>query len=174
MTSPVQRHPRVRSLWIALVALGLLSARPENPPEDRVRRELMDADRAFAAAARARGLDGWMEYMTADAARLPKLGAKAVRGKEAIRKADKAIFSDPKRQLVWEPTEAGAFADGRHGFTTGKYRVIQKEPGGKEKVVGSGAYLTWWRKERDGKWRVILDTGNPDPPAAATKPRSGS
>lgn len=125
----------------------------------------MDADRQFAAAAKARGLDGWMEFMADDAVRLQRLGGKAVQGKAAVRKVDAAIFADPTRQLVWEPTEAGAFADGRHGFTTGNYRVLKRGKDSKEEVVGRGSYLTWWRKEPGGAWRVILDTGTQEPPA---------
>jgi hypothetical protein len=35
---------------------------------------LKDADRSFAAAAKAKGLDGWMEFMADDAVRLANLG----------------------------------------------------------------------------------------------------
>ena len=128
-----------------------------------VREQLMEADRKFAAAATAKGLDGWMAWMADDAVRLPKLGGKAVAGKDAVRKNDAALFADPKRQLLWEPAEAGAFEGGNLGFTTGTYRVVRKTDAGEE-VVGRGTYLTWWRKSAGGSWRVILDTGTPDPP----------
>lgn len=168
----------MRATWLAvalvsvlLVGLGALAAKEAKDREaEKARAELMDADRAFAAAAKARGIDGWMEFMTADAARLPRLGAEAVRGAEAIRKADTPLFADPKRRLTWEPKDAGLFADGRHGFTTGNYRVLRTRDDGSEEVAGRGSYVTWWRKEPSGKWRVILDTGAPEPPAAPKQP----
>jgi uncharacterized protein (TIGR02246 family) len=168
-------------LLVGLTLLGVLCATPyarrvarsaEGVRRDQsAREELLAADRAFAAAAAARGLDGWMSVMAPDAVRLPRLGQPAVTGADAIRRADAALFADPTRRLVWEPTEAGPFADGRHGFTTGRYKVLRR-PGtrdagaGEDQVVASGSYLTWWRKEADGRWLVILDTGTPDPPAA--------
>jgi uncharacterized protein (TIGR02246 family) len=126
-------------------------------------RELVEADRAFAAAARARGVEGWMEFMAPDAVRLPRLGGTPIRGRDAIRLADAAIFADPARRLTWEPTEAGVFEDGRHGFTAGRYAVLERQADGRERTAFSGSYLTWWRKGPDGRWRVVLDTGAADP-----------
>ena len=34
---------------------------------------------------------------------------------------------------------------------------------GKEKVLSQGGYATWLRKESAGRWKVIIDTGSPDP-----------
>src|SRR5262245_61515904 len=117
---------RARLLLVGLLTLGLSPvALSDTAGRDKVRSELMEADRKFAAAAKARGLRGWMEFMAEDAVRLQKLGGTAVRGRAAIRKADAALFADATRQLLWEPSEAGAFADGRHGFTTGRYRVVK-------------------------------------------------
>jgi ketosteroid isomerase-like protein len=125
----------------------------------------MAADRAFAVAARERGLDGWMEWMAPDAARLPRMGAAGIRGLAEIRAADAALFAVAGTRLAWEPTEGGLYADGLHGFTTGRYEVLQRRPDGSEQAVARGAYVTFWRREADGAWRVILDTGAPDPPA---------
>jgi ketosteroid isomerase-like protein len=127
---------------------------------------LKDADRKFAAAAGEKGLDGWMGFMAEDAVRVRKMGEKAAVGRAAVRKVDAAIFADPTKRLVWEPTDAGLFADGKTGYTTGRSQVVTTGADGKEQVVWSGAYLTWWRKEADGSWKVILDTGVSDPPAA--------
>ena len=33
-------------------------------------------------------------------------------------------------------------------------------------VLTSGRYITMWRKEPDGKWKVVLDAGANEPPAA--------
>jgi ketosteroid isomerase-like protein len=123
---------------------------------------LMDADRAFAKAAAEKRLDGWMSFMADDAARAPRIGAKITAGREAVRKLDAALFANPKVKLVWEPTDAHAFADGKSGVTTGRYRVLATGEDGRETESGTGAYVTWWRKETDGSWKVIFDTGTPD------------
>lgn len=147
-------------LWVS----GCAAVPEDGEDSTKLREELMQADRAFGAAARERGLDGWMEFMANDATRLPGLGEAPIKGTDAIRKADAPLFADRSRVLLWEPAHAGIFQDSAHGFTTGKYRMVQKTEGKEDRVLRTGSYITWWRKEKDGKWRVILDTGAPDPP----------
>jgi ketosteroid isomerase-like protein len=135
----------------------------ERSTADDAKKQLMDADRAFAKEAAAKGLDGWMSVMADDAVRIQPLGGKAFRGKAAVRELDQAIFADPKKQLVWEPTDGGAFADGKHGFTTGISKFIERTADGKESILSTGRYVTWWRKDDQGVWKVILDTGVSEP-----------
>jgi ketosteroid isomerase-like protein len=122
--------------------------------------QLLEADRRFAAAVAEDGLAGWLAAMAEDAVRLPELGEAGVQGKAAIAELDRPLFAATDRRLVWEPTDAGLFADGRHGYTTGRYRVLQ-EVEGAEVELSAGAYATWWRREGE-TWRVIFDTGAPD------------
>ena len=137
---------------------------------------LMDADRAFAESTARDRLDGWMHFFADDAVKFTFKGPLA-RGKEAVRAVDAPTFENPAVSLVWEPTDAGLFADGNTGFTRGDYRVLVKDDTGKAQVASSGNYLTMWRL--DGKdWKVILDTGQPDPQpddeaAAHSEPDSG-
>ena len=131
------------------------------PPAD-VRAEVMAADRAFYKAAAEKGLDGWMSFMADDAVRIAPLGTKAHVGTAAVRKLDTELFADPAVKLVWEPTDGGAFADQRCGWTTGRAKMVARTDAGGEEVRWSGAYVTWWRKDAAG-WRVILDTGAADP-----------
>lgn len=135
-------------------------------PGGDVREELLAADRAFYAATRDRGLEGWLEVLSDDAVRMPQVGAAAVRGRGAIRALDVALFVDPAVELRWDPTDAGAFSGDDHGFTTGRFEVVRIAAEG-ETTVGTGSYVTWWRRAPDGSWQVILDTGTSDPPAAA-------
>ena len=165
------RVGRAAGVVLALLALADGASVPAARAQDGEagRAEVMAADRAFAAAARERGLDGWMEWMAADAARLPRMGAAGIRGLDAIRASDAGIFADPSLRLAWEPTDGGVFSDARLGFTTGRYQLLQKATDGRESAVAQGAYVTFWRREADGRWRVILDTGAPDPPPAGSR-----
>ena len=119
---------------------------------------LMDADRAFAKATAERRIEGWMEFFADDAVRVTPLGGKAFAGREAIRELDGKMFADPALKLVWAPTDAGAFADGKTGFTTGKGKIYHQKDGGEDELLMEVAYLTMWRKDGD-KWKVLLDTG---------------
>ena len=123
--------------------------------------QVMDADRTFAAATAARGLDGWMSFFAPEAVALARM-ADPARGAAAIRARDSANFANPAVRLTWTPTDAGAFADGRTAWTVGRYELRRRAADGSESVAGTGRYITLWRREPDGRWLVTLDTGAPD------------
>jgi ketosteroid isomerase-like protein len=142
----------MRILLVATVAASF--AFGGRSDKESMKAALMNADRAFAKATAERRLDGWMEFYTEDAVRITPLGGKATIGRKAIRELDKNLFADADTRLIWEPTDGGAYPDGRIGFTTGKAKILTKD----DNVMFEGAYVTLWRKEADG-WKVILDTG---------------
>ena len=144
------------------LVLGCVRATASAPtPAGDLAAQLMAADRAFAAATAARGLDGWMEYIAPDAVRLGRM-QDPVRGFAAIRVSDAAIFADPALRLTWDPTDAGAF-DGTHGWTVGRSQTHRRAADGSDQVVRTGRYVTIWRRAGDGRWLVVLDTGASDP-----------
>ena len=65
--------------------------------------------------------------------------------------------------LTWEPAYAEISADGTLGYTTGPWTYEGGE--GAEQVRIHGHYVSVWRIQPDGAWKVILDIGNtyPDP-----------
>ena len=154
--------PRIVHVFAALALAGCSARVPAPPAPAAARAALMAADRAFAAETAARGLDGWMEYYAPDAARL-YMGGTAVRGHAAIRAFDADLFADPAVGLRWAPTDAGTFADGRHGFTTGRSALVRLG-GAAPDTLRTGTYVSLWRLDADGRWRVLLDTGALDPP----------
>src|SRR5689334_20260277 len=59
-------------------------------------------------------------------------------------------------QLNWAPEFADIAAAGDLGYTTGPYevrRTAQDEP------VAFGHYVTLWRKQPNGEWKVVIDNG---------------
>ncbi|MFO0849434.1 MAG: DUF4440 domain-containing protein [Gemmataceae bacterium] len=156
---------RFAAVALALAA-GWAVARSDRSPDAArpdLKAELMAADRAFAKVTAEKGLDGWLSAFADDAVRVAPLGGKAHVGKAAVKELDAKLFADPARRLVWEPTDAGAFADPNYGFTTGRAKFLAKQADGTEQVVGTTAYVTWWRKDASGTWKVILDTGAETP-----------
>ena len=147
-------------LWLVFAGFAAGGAGTAADPKA----DLMNADLAFAKAAAEKGLDGWMSVMAEDVVRVAPIGGKAVIGTKAVRELDATLFADPKKKLVWEPTDGGAFADGNHGFTTGKAKIVAAGADGTEETLWTGSYVTIWRKGADGTWKVILDTGAADPP----------
>jgi ketosteroid isomerase-like protein len=68
-------------------------------------------------------------------------------------------------QLTWTPTEGMMGPSGDMGYTWGHYEGHSKDANGNP-VVTSGRYITMWRKEPDGTWKVVLDAGSNEPPGA--------
>lgn len=73
----------------------------------------------------------------------------------------------PTSQLSWEPAFADISAAGDFGYTTGPWE-IRRSP--KDAPAGFGHYVTVWRKQRDGAWKITIDCGVSH--AAVPKPKS--
>jgi ketosteroid isomerase-like protein len=122
---------------------------------------LMQADRDFATATHARGIDGWMSFYAPDAIRIRYRG-NMVKGSDAIRAFDLPGISDTTTTLNWEPTDSHVFHGGKTGSTTGRYWVVSRKSGEVGKELNHGRYVTMWRRD-GGRWLVIMDTGYPEP-----------
>jgi ketosteroid isomerase-like protein len=122
---------------------------------------LMQADRDFATATHARGIEGWMSFYAPDAIRIRYRG-NMVKGSDAIRAFDLPGISDTTTTLNWEPTDSHVFRGGATGSTTGRYWVVSRKISDAGKELSRGRYVTMWRRDGD-RWLVIMDTGYPEP-----------
>lgn len=138
---------------------GAPMATPTPAPAD-VPAQLMAADRAFAAAvAAATGTDRaavWADWFAPDGRQL--LPGAVVTGHEDIQGLMTSSFADPEATLTWEPDLADGAGD--WGWTSGRY--VSRRPGPDEPIVKGGRYLTVWRRDDRGAWKVAVDTGVPD------------
>ncbi len=127
-----------------------------------VERQLMQADRDFNKATQEKRLEGWMQYFDDNGVvdRVPPLV-----GKDAIRKEAAEDWSNPSYQLSWEPTDAHAFPGGKKGYTHGTWVLTMNGKDGKPMKL-TGEYLTIWRLNKAGEWRIIWDGGAANPPGA--------
>jgi len=144
---------------VATVAL-LACGPPWGPPPEP--RELMDADRAFADSTAARGADGWAAWFEEGGRMYRERGY--VDGRDAIREAMARAFADSTRALRWAPDTAVVAASGDVGYTLGHWEAVLKTPAG-DSVLGRGNYVTIWRRQSDGTWKVSADIGNQAAPA---------
>jgi ketosteroid isomerase-like protein len=165
-------------VWKRLLALTALvvmftacpSPAPEGGSAERratvdpaARQALMDADRAFAKAFADRGVEGWVSYFDEKGVQMPG-GAEAAWGHDQIEALARRMFAPPNfTSLSWEPVYAQVAASADLGYTLGTYVAKGTNEDGEE-LVQRGNYLTVWRKQEDGSWKVAVDTGNPGPP----------
>jgi len=118
---------------------------------------LLQADRDFAKAAAERGAEGFLSFFADDGTILPKNG-QPISGKEALGAVFRKTWSRPGYSLQWTPLKAELARSGEIGYTYGTYERKWIEDG--KPANETGKYVTVWRRQRDGKWKVILDMGN--------------
>ena len=124
------------------------------------------AERDFAAAVAARGVDAWVETFAEDGMQLGASG-KVVQGRAAIRSRMTPVLATVK--LTWYPTVVQVAPSGDMGFTFGPYEAVEPGKDGSPQV-SRGTFMTVWRRGPDGVWKVVADHGNEAPAAAPTVP----
>ena len=86
-------------------------------------------------------------------------GRGEIRGRIQVQEAV-AFLDAPGVSLRWTPTRADIAESGDLGWTTGTYASESPGPDG-ETLRGEGVYVSIWRSQPDGSWRVVMDLGNP-------------
>jgi len=128
-------------------------------PDDDPAQALLEADRLFAEETTERSVDGWLAWFEADGTMVQGTGE--VRGHDAIRDMMTPFFADSTIQLLWGPVRAEISEDNDLGYTIGTYRVTRVGVAEDEPPLSHGMYLTVWRRQADGAWKVAADIGAP-------------
>lgn len=141
-----------------IASFALLAAAASAAPKD----DLLAADRTFSALSVAEGAHAAFLATVTDDVRLfdgahpPLIGKVAVAAYYAAEeKADPAYGT---RRLEWAPVEAEVSPDGVLGWTRGTW--VFSGPAGRL----TGYYVTEWRRQSDGTYKVCLDIGGADRP----------
>jgi ketosteroid isomerase-like protein len=120
---------------------------------------LFELEARFAKDVAARGGAAFADWFADDGVALGN-GAAPQIGKIAITKS--ANWSPKVYQLVWTPTDAVMGPSGDMGYTWGHFEGHSKDANGNP-VTTTGRYMTIWRREPDGNWKVVLDSGSNEP-----------
>jgi ketosteroid isomerase-like protein len=150
------RPMQLRSLFLlAGLALAIPPIHAETPATDAVR-AMVDAERKFHQTGQEQGTRAAFLAFLADDGIVFRPGP--VNGKEVWSKRQETGLD-----LVWEPTFAVMAGSGDFGYDTGpaKWRASKSE----EKFSGHGHFISVWKRQKDGLWKVALDCGieNPAP-----------
>jgi ketosteroid isomerase-like protein len=155
-------------LLILVLVAAVLGGCSRKPSAEELQAQLLQADRAFAAATAERGVEGFKTFLEENAGTL-RPGQPIIHGREAHAELWRPLLEDPLRRIHWEPELAEASAGGDMGFTVGRYEITEQTATG-DVIVGSGHYVTVWRKQPDGTWKVAFDSGVPDSQPATEEP----
>jgi uncharacterized protein (TIGR02246 family) len=114
-------------------------------------------------AAKAKDLDRYVSFYADDAVLLWP-GAPMVTGHAAIRKFMQVFFSMPDFSFSFETAHVEVSLAGDFAYTCGTNKVTLVDLNGK-RIKDSGKYLTVYKKQSGGTWKVVADMGNSDLPA---------
>ncbi len=120
---------------------------------------LFKTDMEFAAKSKESGpAEAFYIYMDTEGIQLTIHG-EPVLGKQSIRDR---MLSAGEYQLNWTPKKAEVSKSVDMGWTWGTYIYLAKDNEGKD-IQRQGKYLNVWKKDDDGKWKVVVDIGNIEP-----------
>ena len=123
------------------------------------RRAVQDADRELSRASQSRDVEAFLALLDADTVFVSESGPPA-RGRAAVREKWAQFFAPAGPSLTWEPYEGEVSSQGDLGYTRGKFLFAGKDAAGKP-VAERGEYLSIWRKQPDGAWRMVVDSSVP-------------
>jgi len=105
---------------------------------------------------------GHLVSLYADDAALYYADNPPVTGKDAIRETWEGILSKPGFSMSTEPLEVEIATRGNLAFSHGAYTTTTNNATGKTVTADKGEYAVVYRKEPDGKWKIVADNGNSD------------
>ena len=89
------------------------------------------------------------------------MGRKTLRGKAAVADSWKRFYDGARAPFSWNPERVEVLDSGMLGMTSGP---VYDENGQR-----TGTFNSVWRRDKDGRWRIVFDIGCP-PCGAAPSP----
>ena len=130
-------------------APGYRERRGDPVAMDRTKEELLRLDREFSSKVADRGIVRVFGEMAAEEIRVLRSGHLPALGKTAMR----SLLSDNPGVISWSPEKADVAASADLGYTYGGVSIRVEEP----TKPKSGYYVRVWKKQDDGRWRIVLD-----------------
>ncbi|MFZ0735683.1 MAG: DUF4440 domain-containing protein [Candidatus Acidiferrales bacterium] len=157
------RQRLVAAFVFLVVGAGPALGQTHSKPEDALRA----ADAAWLKAYDTRDVEKAVAFCDEQGSMLAPYTPIAT-GKPAIAKLIAFEFSLPDFRFTRHPDTAGVARSGELGYTSGTYIVNFSEPSGKL-IADKGKYLTIWKKQADGSWKVLFDMFNTDMPPPSSQ-----
>lgn len=133
------------------------------PDKASLKKELARMEDAFCAMAQEKGILAAFEHFAAPDVAFIDTDPRKYRGLDAVRR--RMANTSGRTKLTWSALFTDVSDDGTLGYNYGRYESRSPGADGKE-VVRGGFFLTIWKRQPDGSWKYVMDTGAPDRPPA--------
>ena len=149
-------------LVLAALAVACSSAPPPAPDtRDADMRAVKDVEAAWGKDVATKDPEKFAGYFADDGSALYP-GMPVLNGKQAIKNAMAPFMADPNFSLAFQGARAEASKGGDMVYTQGTYTATMTNPKTKKPMTDKGKYLTIYRKQPDGSWKVAADAYNSD------------
>jgi ketosteroid isomerase-like protein len=138
-----------------LLVLLLLSACAQPDLSEQSKKEIIAADLAMCEQAVKEGFNTALLAYADDSVIKPAEGHFPVVGKAALAEFWKG--KPGTTGITWSPFRAEAARSGDIGYTFGNWKFVHGDS------TFYGNYFTAWKKQKDGKWKFVVDGGNNTP-----------
>jgi ketosteroid isomerase-like protein len=157
-----RKDRRMKQLTISvLTALSIATLVQQATQVPSALESLANAERAFAKTATDKGIrDSFLEFFDENAIAFNPAPVSAT---ARLRSRPGRPFSE--YELRWEPRTGDVAASGELGWLTGPSTFIDHTSA--TATPQHGNYLSVWRRQSGGPWRVFIDIGS-DPPQPVT------
>jgi uncharacterized protein (TIGR02246 family) len=150
---------------LLLVASSCTQQMPDTRAADEA--TIRDLDVQWSKTAEAGDLEGTISYYSDDAVVLPP-NAPIANTKQAIRDIWAQMVA-PDSKVSWESTKIEVARSSDLAYSMGTYQEEMKGPDGKP-ITDSGKFIEVWKKQADGKWKVVADMFSSDLPVPPPEP----
>ena len=162
----MRKNLPLRLLGLILLA-PLLAFAADKPDKEKLKAEVAKMEDAFCTMAQEKGLLAAFEHFAAPDVAFIDTDPRKYRGLDAVRQ--RMGPDQPGVKLTWSALFTDVSADGTLGYNYGRFESRRPGPDGNE-VIRGGFFLTIWKRQPDGSWKYVMDTGAADrpPPALPT------
>jgi len=141
----------IATVWLLLAACSTV---PLPPDRAMLERQVADTERAFAKTMADRDHAAFTSFLSDETVFFN--GETPLRGKQTVADAWKRFYQKPTAPFSWRPQTVQVLDSGTLALSTGPVF----DPSGK--CIGS--FLSVWRQEAPGVWRIVFDKGGACPP----------
>lgn len=139
-------------LFVVLTVILMNSCKTDDV--STLKKQILNSDIAFSDYSVENGYSKAFIEFADDSAVLLKPNRLPVVGINEIKK----LYSQGNSEIVlsWKPSFVDVAECGELGYTYGIWTLLNK----KDSILGQGTYLSIWKKQNNGEWKYVLDTGN--------------
>jgi ketosteroid isomerase-like protein len=147
----------------AFILFGLAGKAQAGDTQTADEKKIRELEAAFSAAAGTKDIDKVLSYYGEYAVMFVP-NAPSATTKVTIRNAWKEMLTPPGASTSWKATKVEVAKSGDLAYTSGPYQDTRNDANGKP-IKDFGNYLTVWKKQADGTWKVVADIWNSELPA---------